>query len=153
VFNTAPVFDQRIVQAIQQMLGEAGLRVRIESFDTATYMRRATGKPEDAGDLAMERWTCTCQDVEGILEPLFRSTSIWARYRNPEMDKLLDAGRTTLDPAARLAAYRQVYQLIARDHATIPLYQQAVVYGTTKQLVWKPTPNEGMFIARMQWRD
>jgi peptide/nickel transport system substrate-binding protein len=153
VFNTAPVFDQRVVQAIQQMLGEVGLKVRIASFDTATYMRRATGKPEDAGDLAMERWTCTCQDVEGILEPLFRSTSIWARYRNPEMDKLLDAGRTTLDPAARLAAYRQVYQLIARDYATVPLYQQAVVYGTAKQLVWRPTPNEGMFIARMGWRE
>ncbi len=153
VFNTAPVFDQRVVQAIQQMLGEAGLKVRIASFDTATYMRRATGKPEDAGDLAMERWTCTCGDVEGILEPLFRSTSIWARYRNPEMDRALDAGRSTLDPQERLKAYRQVYELIARDAATVPLYQQAVIYGTARQLVWRPTAQEGMFINRMRWRE
>ena len=153
VFNTAPVFDQRIVQAIQQMLGEAGLSVRIAMFDTAAYMRRATGTAEDAGDLAMERWTCTCADVEGILEPLFRSNSIWARYRNPDMDRLLDAGRSTLDPQARLAAYRQVYELIARDAATVPLYQQAVVYGTARQLEWRPTPQEGMFVNRMRWRN
>ena len=90
-------------------------------------MRRATGNPEEAGDLAMERWTCTCADVEGILEPLFRSTSTWARYKNPEMDRALDAGRSTLNPDERLRAYRQVYELIARDVATVPLYQQAVV--------------------------
>lgn len=153
VFNTAPVFDQRVVQAIQQMLGEVGLKVRIASFDTATYMRRATGAPTEAGDLAMERWTCTCGDVEGILEPLFRSTSIWARYHNPEMDRALDAGRSTLDPEERLKAYRQVYELIARDAATVPLYQQAVIYGTARQLVWRPTPQEGMFVNRMRWRE
>ena len=153
VFNTAPVFDQRVVQAIQQMLGEVGLRVRIAMFDTAAYMRRATGNPEESGDLAMERWTCTCADVEGILEPLFRSTSTWARYRNPEMDRALDAGRSTLVPEDRLRAYRQVYDLIARDVATVPLYQQAVVYGTARQLVWRPTPQEGMFVNRMRWRD
>ncbi|MBL8701996.1 MAG: peptide ABC transporter [Alphaproteobacteria bacterium] len=153
VFNTAPVFDQRVVQAIQQMLTEAGLKVRIASFDVATYMRRATGKPEDAGDLAMERWTCTCGDVEGILEPLFRSGSIWSRYRNPEMDAALDAGRSTLDPEQRLKAYRKVYELIARDAATVPLYQQAVIYGTARQLVWRPTAQEGMFVNRMRWRE
>ena len=153
VFNTAPVFDQRVVQAIQQMLGEVGLRVRIAMFDTAAYMRRATGNPEESGDLAMERWTCTCADVEGILEPLFRSTSTWARYRNPEMDRALDAGRSTLVPEERLRAYRQVYDLIARDVATVPLYQQAVVYGTARQLVWRPTPQEGMFVNRMRWRE
>ncbi len=152
-FNTAPVFDQRIVQAIQQMLQEVGFTVRIAMFDTAAYMRRATGNAEESGDLAMERWTCTCADVEGILEPLFRSTSTWARYRNPDMDRLLDAGRSTLDRTARLNAYRQVYELIARDVATVPLYQQAVIYGAARQLQWRPTPQEAMFVARMRWQN
>ncbi len=147
------MFDQRVVQAIQQMLGEVGLRVRIAMFDTAAYMRRATGNPSESGDMTMERWTCTCADVEGILEPLFRSTSAWARYRNPEMDRLLDAGRSTLDVNARLAAYRGVYELIARDAATVPLYQQAVLYGAARQLVWRPTAQEGLFINRMRWRN
>jgi peptide/nickel transport system substrate-binding protein len=153
VFNTAPVFDQRIVQAIQQMLGEVGLRVRISMFDTAAYMRRATGNPEEAGDLAMERWTCTCADVEGILEPVLRSSSIWSRYRNPEMDRLLDMGRSTLNQEARLAAYRQVYALSARDAVMVPLYQQAVLYGAARQLVWRPSPQEAMFVNRMRWRE
>ncbi len=153
VFNTAPVFDQRVVQAIQQMLGEIGLRVRIAMFDTAAYMRRATGNPSESGDMTMERWTCTCADVEGILEPILRSTSTWTRYRNPDMDRLLDAGRSTLDPNARLAAYRQVYELLARDVPIMPLYQNAVIYGTARQLEWRPTPQESMFVNRMRWRN
>ena len=31
------------------------------------------------------------------------------------MDKLLDAGRSTMDPAERLKAYREVNNLLARD--------------------------------------
>ena len=153
VFNTAPVFDQRIVQAIQQMLREIGLNVRIAMFDTAAYMRRATGNPEESGDMTMERWTCTCADVEGILEPVLRSTSPWTRYRNPEMDRLLDAGRSTLDANARLAAYRQAYELLARDVPIMPLYQNAVIYGAARQLEWRPSPQETMFVNRMRWRN
>ena len=36
-------------------------------------------------------------------------------YKNPEMDKLLDAGRATMDPAERLKIYRQVNNLLAKD--------------------------------------
>ena len=40
---TSPVFDQRIVQAIQQMLSEAGLNVKINMSDMASYLKRAQG--------------------------------------------------------------------------------------------------------------
>jgi len=116
-------------------------------------MRRATGNPEESGDMTMERWTCTCADVEGILEPVLRSTSPWTRYRNPEMDRLLDAGRSTLDANARLAAYRQAYELLARDVPIMPLYQNAVIYGAARQLEWRPSPQETMFVNRMRWRN
>lgn len=44
-FITSPAYDQRVVQAVQQMLGEVGLKVTISSTDQATFLRRRQGKP------------------------------------------------------------------------------------------------------------
>jgi len=150
-FMTAPAFDQRIVQALHQMLIEAGLKVRIVSSDMQTYLRRATGPAADAGDLAFGRWSCACQDADGMVEPLFHSASIWSKYANPEMDAALEAARGTLDPQQRLAQYRKVHALVARDVAAVPLYQAAILYGASRKLRWSPTPNESLFINRMRW--
>ncbi len=152
-FVTAPVFDQRVVQALHQMLTEAGLKVRLVSSDMQTYLRRATGPAADAGDFAFGRWSCSCQDADGMVEPLYHSKSIWAKYANSDMDAALEAARSTLDPAARLQYYRKVHEIAARDMPMVPLYQAAILYGASKKLVWKPTPNESMFINRMRWQE
>lgn len=150
-FITAPVFDQRIVQALHQMLTEVGFKVRIVSSDMQTYLRRATGPAPEAGDFAFGRWSCACQDADGMVEPLFHSKSIWAKYASPEMDAALEAARSTLDEAKRLEHYRKVHEIAARDLPMVPLYQAAILYGASKKVQWKPTPNESMFINRMKW--
>ena len=48
-FFTSPAYDQRVVQAIQQMLQEVGLKVDISRLDHPTFLRRRQGKPEEAG--------------------------------------------------------------------------------------------------------
>jgi len=35
----------------------------------------------------------------------------------------------------------------------VPLFQQAVIYGAARQLVWRPTPQEAMFVNRMRWQN
>jgi peptide/nickel transport system substrate-binding protein len=35
----------------------------------------------------------------------------------------------------------------------VPLYQAAIIYGAAKQLQWKPTANESLFLNRMSWQD
>ena len=148
---TSPVFDQRVVQAIQQMLGEAGLTVTINMSDMASYLKRAQAGPEATSTLSFGRWSCACQDADGILFPLLHKSSGWSAYRNPEADKLLEEARQTLDKEKRLALYRQVHDIVAKEVPLIPLYQSAVIYGATKHLKWQPTANESMFLNQMAW--
>jgi len=82
-FITSPVYDQRVVQAIQQMLGEVGLKVNISSTDQPTFLKRRQGNPEDAGNMSTGNWSCACQDADGVIYPLFRSGSIWSKYKQP----------------------------------------------------------------------
>lgn len=150
---TAPVFDQRIVQAIQQQLGDAGFTVKIAMSDMASYLRRSQAGPEGTSTLSFGRWSCACQDADGTLFPLLHKSSAWSAYRNPKADTLLEEARLTLDKDKRLAAYKQVQEIIATDAPLIPLYQAAVIYGATKNLTWQPTPNESLFLNRMSWKD
>lgn len=152
-FATAPVFDQRVVQAIQQMLNDVGFNVEIEMTDMATYLKRSQGGPETASLLGYGRWSCACQDVDGVLFPLLDSKNIWSTYRNGDVDTLLADARSTLDESKRVESYRKVHQTVASDIPVIPLYQVAAIYGASKHLEWTPTPNESLFLNRMKWRD
>ena len=56
-------------------------------------------------------------------------------YVNPEVDKLLQAGATTFDRAARQKDYWQAAELIRHDLPQLPIFQYATVEGTRKGLI------------------
>lgn len=150
-FITSPVYDQRIVQAIQQMLGEVGLKVTISTSDQATFLRRRQGQPQDAGSLSIGRWSCACQDADGVIMPLFHSASIWAKYKNPAYDEAVEKARATLDTSERLNWYRKAFEILKNDVPGIGLYQDVAIYGARKGLRWKPTADESFFVYNMSW--
>ena len=150
---TAPVYDQRVVQALQQQLTEAGFNVKIGMSDMASYLKRLQSGPETTALISFGRWSCACQDADGILFPLLHKSSGWSAYRNPKADELLEDARQTLDTNKRLADYKQVHEMVKQDVPLIPLYQAAIIYGGSKNLKWQPTPNESMFLNRMGWID
>ena len=151
-FLTAPSFDQRVVQALQQMMGDIGLSAELKTLDLATYLRARQGRPDEAGELSFFRWSCGCQDADGTLFPLFASTSQWAKYRNPAVDAALQTGRTTLDEATRIAAYHEALTVIHQDIPVVPLYQDAVMYVARKPVQFQPTASESFFLFTMGWK-
>ncbi|MBC7635238.1 MAG: peptide ABC transporter, partial [Acetobacteraceae bacterium] len=64
---TSPAYDRRLNEAIQQMLGEIGLKVTITMTDQPSFLRRRQGTPEEAGALSQGRWSCACQDADGVI--------------------------------------------------------------------------------------
>lgn len=152
-FATAPVFDQRIVQAIQQMLNDAGFNVSISVTDMPTYLGIVRSEPADNAELSFGRWSCACQDADGIAYPLLHSDSNWSRVNRPELDALLDTARASLDSKVRQQAYSEVHKIVREEYLSIPLYQAAVLYGASAKLAFEPTANESMFLNRMQWSE
>jgi peptide/nickel transport system substrate-binding protein len=152
-FATSPVFDQRIVQALAQMLTDVGFNVDIQLTDMAAYLKRAQSEPAQQANLAFGRWSCACQDVDGVLFPLLHSSSSWSSVRDPKIDALLVKARNTLDDKERQTAYVDIAKFVANDVPMVPLYEAAALYGAAKNLQWKPTANESMFLNRMSWND
>ena len=150
-FLTSPIFDQRVVQALQQMLGDVGINAKISSTDAATYLRLRQGRPDEAGDVSYFRWSCGCEDADGTLFPLFESSSQWAKYKNTDVDKALQAARESLDPKQRLADYHQALTLIHADVPVVPLFQDVVMFAARKQVQFQPTADESFFLFPMRW--
>jgi len=151
-FLTSPAYDRRVVEALQQMISDVGLKVDIVVLDHAGFLRRRQGTPASAGGLALGVWSCACQDADGIIFPLFRSGSGWSKYSNPAYDEAVDAARSTLDETKRLADYRKAYEILREDVPGLGLYQAFATYGARKELKWQPTPNESLFIMDMSWQ-
>jgi peptide/nickel transport system substrate-binding protein len=151
-FLTSPSYPRALVEAIQQMVNEVGLNVTISSSDQATFLKRRQGDAENAGGMAFGAWSCACQDADGIIFPLFRSGSIWAKYKNEKYDALVDQARTILDEEKRKALYKQAYEILREDVPGLGLYQVYALYGAAKNLEWKPTANEAMFVMDMSWK-
>jgi peptide/nickel transport system substrate-binding protein len=152
-FATSPAYDQRIVQAVQQMLSEAGLNVKINMMDNANFLMRAQSGPATGPTMSFGRWSCACQDADGVLFPLMHRSSGWSFYRNADADKLLEDARATLDEKRRLDDYRKLHEIVAEDVPLLPLYQDVAIYGAAKPLEWQPTPNESLFLNRMSWKE
>lgn len=150
-FLTSPAYDRRIVEAIQQMLQEVGLKVEIVALDHPTFLRRRQGRPDEAGSLSLGRWSCACQDADGVIFPLFRSGGLWSKYSNPAFDAEVDAARRILDEKKRLEHYRKAFEILREDVPGIGLYQDFAIYGARKELQWTPTPNEAFFVTEMKW--
>lgn len=151
-FLTSPSYSRALVEAIQQMLNEVGLNVEISSSDQATFLKRRQGDAENAGGMAFGAWSCACQDADGIIFPLFRSGSIWAKYKNEKYDALVDEARTILDEEKRKELYKQAYEILREDVPGLGLYQAYALYGAAKNLQWEPTANEAMFVMDMSWQ-
>ena len=149
---TAPVFDQRIVQAIQQMLVEAGLNVKIKMADMASYLKRSQARARGNLHAQLRALVLRLPGRRRHPLPAASQEQRLVAYRNPKADKLLEEARQTLDKDKRLALTTGPRNRRAGSAARAAL-SGAVIYGATKHLKWKPTPNESMFLNRMGWMD
>jgi ABC-type transport system substrate-binding protein len=108
-------------QAFLELWKQIGLNISIRQTDFATFLA-----DQDAGRLQAFNagWIMDYPDPEDILDVKFHSGSPLndVDYKNPEVDKLLDAARIESNPARRLDLYRQVEKKILDDAAWLPLY-------------------------------
>lgn len=60
------------------------------------------------------------------------------RYRNPSVDRLIEASSGYLDQAQRLKSLQEIMRLVMADLPRIPLYVEDEVYAVSERLSWQP---------------
>lgn len=126
-----PVMEQ-VMTFAQQELTKIGLEVKLELDDWNVHLSRYR---EGKYGLLME-WWITPPDPD-IYDHYFSTSgqNYW-KYNNPEVDKLIEQGRTGKTVEERAKVYKQLQVVLANDVPVIYLY-----YPRELQAVSKRTQN------------
>lgn len=101
-------------EVVQENLRAVGITARIQVLEWGAYLSEtAAGKH----DMFILGWSTVTADADYGLFPQFHSSQRGAAgnrsfYANPRVDELLELGRASSDPEVRLAAYREVQEII-----------------------------------------
>jgi len=115
----------RVAIVLQTQLKKVGIRMNIEQIETATLLAR-TPKGEHDAILIGYGWP----DAD-ILYYFFHSSRMASTNRvhfsNPEVDRLLDEGRVTVDTEKRRQTYRQLQETLLEQAPWIPLASRYII--------------------------
>jgi peptide/nickel transport system substrate-binding protein len=115
-------------EIIADQLQAIGMRVKVETVDIGLWIKDWTEFKEPT---TMNAWGGFV-DPDQYLYRHFRSQpegKDFRRWRNPEADALLDAGRYTMDRNERKRIYNELQILMANDGITIPLFSPDLIYS------------------------
>lgn len=146
------------VEMLQEELWPIGIRVEGRGMSFAQYL-------EDTGhrgrtQASISAWSMDFPDASNFLDPLFHSRSIHdtnsenrSFYRNPDLDRLLDAARSERDPAKRRDMYHQANEIVAHDAPWAFIYNQMTL-EVVQPYVHNYRPNPVWFAdVRNVWLD
>jgi peptide/nickel transport system substrate-binding protein len=140
-------FDTEIVSyelpqwsgAIQAYLKAVGINARVTTLQVgAQIQRRNEGKaPMDEANWG----SYSINDVSAVL-PFYFTGSPADYSRDPEVKQLVEAGGSTTDPDQRRKNYSEAIRLITQHAYWLPMFTQTITYGLSRQLNFKPYPDE-----------
>ncbi|HEY6463774.1 MAG TPA: ABC transporter substrate-binding protein, partial [Polyangiaceae bacterium] len=146
-------------QILQQDLAKIGLRLRIKLVSFPAFLaiqQRAGGAAMSQGN-----WTLDYPDPSNVFDTLFTTSAIGpngslntAFYSNPRFDALVAKAHEALDPAARMAMYREADAILCDDAPWAFTYgyhafnlRQPYVRGFVPNAMW-PLDATRVWIAR-----
>jgi len=119
---------------MQADLAKVGIEVVLNGLERAGYFDAVR-----AGQHNTQNWWDTFSDPDGVVRTLFWSANADGgtnrnRYKNPEMDKLIDAAAATADAAERIDLYKQIQKLAADEAVMVYYVDPYILYGTVPSL-------------------
>jgi peptide/nickel transport system substrate-binding protein len=119
VWTYALMTNVRLAIVVQSQLRNVGIRMNIEQMEVATLLAQ-TPRGEHDAILISYGWP----DAD-ILYFFFHSsrlpTTNRVHYTNPQVDRLLEEGQTTVEPAKRLEIYKELQRILLQDVPWVPL--------------------------------
>lgn len=147
-YNTGSGHED-ILALVKADLEAIGIKSDLEGLEWAQYLDKLGAKDYMVGRLG---WIADYPIMDNFLYPVFLSTSSdnYSFYNNPEIDKQLEAARTTVDQDERVAMYQEIEKTVGEDSPIIPIvfYRHTRVASDRVHGVYSPS---GLFNFEACW--
>jgi peptide/nickel transport system substrate-binding protein len=144
---------RRVGEALQSMLAAVGIGLDVRSFEWATFyddVRRGNFQLYSLAWIGVNDPDFFYGLLHSTMRPPLGNNR--GGYSNPEMDRLTEAGRDTLDPRARRGVYAAVQRLTAEDLPFIPLWwTDNVVVRNARLCGFVPRPDGSLASFATTW--
>lgn len=124
---------QEQAEAIASDLAKVGVQVKLESFERAVMWDRYKNKQHM---MFIYFWD-DAPEPDRYMYSLFHSKSRDYYYKSETVDQLLDKGRSTMDPAARVKVYNELDRFLYQDAPWVYLYVIPEVYAVANSVDYK----------------
>ncbi|MGG5891007.1 ABC transporter substrate-binding protein [Falsiroseomonas sp. HC035] len=132
--NNRYVNDERICQAIGQMLTRIGIQTEVQALPFATWIAAASRQDYS---MLFGGWGIDTAEPSSPLGSLLatydratgRGASNRSRYSNPEVDRLVERGLATLDDEQRRQIFIRATEIAMRDVGLVPMHHQVNLWG------------------------
>ena len=126
-----------LFDAIQQQLAEVGFKIKWSLTGGGTWVKRWYYREPDSKAEMMFLPRTTYSDPDNWLSAVLHTSGLAARgpaYANPELDKLIEAGRGGVSNAERAHIYQEIAAQLQRDLPYLALFccQPAVYMFNTR---------------------
>jgi peptide/nickel transport system substrate-binding protein len=153
--NDRYINDEKIAQAVAQMLTRVGIKTNVDAMTASTFFTRRNkfefsmylaGWGADSGEMSnsMNSLVVTLQPDKG-LGPTNRG-----RYSNPKVDELVVKAMATVDDAAREKLLQEASKTAMSDYGIIPLHFEVTPWAFKKGLSYKPRVDQYTLATEVQ---
>ncbi len=139
--STVPNTKQ-VYEAIAQDLQSVGFKINIQFIPDATTRvgQMTDGK---AGPMFSSDWGYySVFDADGILFDIHHSSAPLSYWKSPELDKLIEDGRATIDEAKRKDIYAKAQKLLHDEAIVLFCWSATSVWGVSKKIDWQGRADE-----------
>ena len=141
------VNDEKIVQAVAQMLSRVGIASKVETAPMGPYSSRAS---KQDFSFHMVGWGASTGEASSPLRSLLATFNRdkglgavnWGRYSNPKVDYLIEQALQQVDDANRLNMLQRATELSMSDLGIMPIHFQFTMWATKKNVQYTPRTDE-----------
>ena len=153
--------DTRILEAIAQMLSRIGIDTSVETMPASVFFKRfARGGPGDTPEFtaAMSGYANGSGEPSHPLR-IFIHTKQKERgygpgnrngYSNPEVDKLIEDGRSSMDIAMGEMAFIQATDIAMREYALVPIHHEIATWAARDGVAYEHGALDSTFIHKIR---
>jgi peptide/nickel transport system substrate-binding protein len=124
---------------VQNNLRAVGINAKVSVLQVQAVIQRGI---EGTVPLGYTNWgSYSVNDASAFL-PSFINGGPQDTIRDPELQKLVDMAGSSINPDERRRYYSAAIKIITEKMYFLPMYNSVVTYGLTKDLNFKPYPDE-----------
>jgi peptide/nickel transport system substrate-binding protein len=148
------VNDKQLLEAIADMWSKAGIRAKVEMMEMAARAKQNNDRSTPPNGLLLINPQSTLLDADGSLWRLFHPNGFGGRFwagsqPGTRFHQIMEEARYSLDQKKRRDLYMEATRIIHDEKPWLELFQEVILYGTSKRVAFKPRPDYRLIVSEM----